>query len=105
MIELGSFVVGEVPPPIEYSYLDAAGDPINLTGYTATFSIVKGDGTDLSRTADLSDGPNGEVTYIWVAADMDTAGVLRCEFKATNGTNTFYSERFVGYVRAALYVA
>lgn len=99
--DIGTFTEGEIPPPLEYQFLDEAGDPINLTGYTATFHTRIG-GVDTDLTASVSDPAEGVVTHVWVADELarqNGRGALRCEFAATNGTNTYISERLHGYIR------
>lgn len=104
MIDLGTFVEGEIPEPLEYRFLDSTGEPIDLTGYTATFHMsVGGVPTDLTATVTSPD--DGEVTHVWVDGELarqNDLGSLRCEFTVTNDTNTYTSDRMRGFIRAAI---
>lgn len=101
---LGTFVEGEIPEPLEYQFLDSAGDPIDLTGFTATFHTrINTVETDLAAT--VSDDENGIVTHIWLDGELERQGdrgSLRCEFVVTNGTNTYVSERLHGFISRAI---
>lgn len=102
-IEMGPFVAGEIPEPEEYQFLDADGAAIDLTGFTATFSLSYG-ATGQSLAADVSTPAEGRVTYEWVAGDI-VEGLLQAEFVVTNGTNTYISDLMGAVVRAAIEVA
>jgi hypothetical protein len=103
-IEIGAYVEGERPEPLEYQFLDADGVAVNLTGFTATFRLQVGDPPGVSNAAAVATPLEGKVTYTWAADDL-VAGALRAEFVVTNGTNTYVSDRLVGVVRAAIEVA
>lgn len=103
-ITIGPYVEGEVPEPIEYQFLDADSAPIDLTGFTATFSLGYRTTAGQSLDADVSTPDEGRVTYVWRAGDL-MAGHLRAEFVATNGTNTYYSDRMNAVVAAPIEVA
>lgn len=104
-ITIGSYVAGEVPEPLEYSFLDADGDPLDLTGFTVTFRLSFDGAAGVESSADLSATPtDGTVTYAWAAGDL-VAGALGAEFEATDGTNTYISDRLVGTVARAIEVS
>jgi hypothetical protein len=100
---IGPYTSGERPEPLEYSFLDADGAPVNLTGFTATFRLSINGQPGSSNAASVTTPLEGTVTYTWAADDL-TAGALRAEFVATNGTNTYISDRLVGQVAAAIEV-
>lgn len=104
MIRIGPYCNGERPEPLSYTFLDADGDPIDLTGYTATFRLSINGATGESNAATVTTPASGLVTYTWAADDL-VAGTIRAEFVVTNGTNTYISDRLVGHVRAAIAVA
>lgn len=101
---LGPYVVGERPDPIAHSFLDADGDAINLTGYTASATLlapgategvdvpgvtvpVPANGTVVVDLADLIDQPKTWRLEVWV----DQAAGRR-----------YASKRFRFYATAAL---
>lgn len=107
-VDLGSFADGEVPEPLVYAFLDAAGDPIDLTGYTATFSLKVGDADAQTLPATVSTPLEGEVTHTWLDGELERQGSygrVRAEFVVTNGTNTYVSLKMTGHVRRTVYVA
>lgn len=95
-VDLGSYVVGEVPPPLEYQFLDAEGNPINLTGFvTATFQwayYVQGQFVDpVIESASVTDATTGKVTYTWDGDEFTSPGEHAAQFFVNNGTNQFAS--------------
>lgn len=91
-VTTGPFVVGEIPAPLVYQYLDDAGAPIDLTGYTAKFVYRERDGAPTTGNATVSDAPNGKVQYVWTGTEFPTPGHYRAEFWAGNGgVNKFAS--------------
>jgi hypothetical protein len=100
-IDLGRFTAGERPAPLRYTFEDATGAPLDLTGYTATFTrAVRGDFTTAAAT--IPDPEQGAVEYEWAADDLAAPGLHKGEFFVTNGTNTYASERLVWLVRRAV---
>lgn len=103
-ITIGPWTSGEVPEPIEYSFLDSDGTAIDLTGYTATFQLKIGEADALELDADV-DEDAGTVTHTWVEGELErtgTYGTIRAGFWVSNGTNTYASEPLVGFLRRAL---
>lgn len=93
-VEIGPYVVGEIPIPLEYTYVDAGGAPINLTGYTAVFQRGEIDGAfvnAVTQNATVSDAVGGKVTYVWTAADFPHPGRFGGMFFVGNGTNRYAS--------------
>lgn len=96
VVDLGSFVVGEVPPPLEYQFLDADGLPIDLTGFsTVTFQwseVIQGQFV-LPVIGDgiVSDAATGRVTHDWTGAELDSAGEYAALFFVNDGTNQYAS--------------
>lgn len=103
-VDLGTYTDGEIPEPLEYTFLDADGAVIDLTGFTATFHLRIG-AVDADLAATVSDPDAGEVTHTWLDGELErqgNSGSLRCEFTVSNGTNTYTSERLRGFIRAAI---
>lgn len=95
-VELGSYVVGEVPPPLEYQFLDADGNPIDLTGFgTATFQwspFIQGQFTDPHvETATVTDPTAGKVTYAWDGDEFTAPGEYAALFYVNDGTTQYAS--------------
>lgn len=95
-VALGSFVVGEVPPPLEYQFLDADGVPINLTGFTTvTFQwseVVQGQFVfPVVASGSVSDALTGKVTYVWNGGELDAPGEYAGLFFVNDGTNQYAS--------------
>ena len=100
-ITIGPYTSGEVPAPLTYTFQDDNGDPLDLTGYIATFSH-EANGVGTSETATVTDAANGVVTYTWTATDLDEPGSHSAEFWVSNGTNTYASDLIRWRVRAAI---
>jgi hypothetical protein len=102
------FTVGEVPASLLYTFKDDAGEPVNLGGYSITFSWRHRDtpraDADNMPAALAGDGSDGEVEYEWDGLEFSTVGVHEGEFVATNVTNTFVSELIRWTVHDAVYV-
>jgi hypothetical protein len=106
MIFLDSFIQGEHPEPLEYTYTDADGDPVDLSGFDVVFQFRVGNGEAVEVPAELADADTGTVMYQWDPADLDGWGLLRALFFVDDGTNgPWASEPIRGYVRPALYTA
>lgn len=95
-VTLGSFVVGEVPAPLEYQFLDADGVAINLTGFTVvTFQWgerVRGQFVNpVVETGTVSDAAQGKVTYVWDGDEFAAPGEHAGIFYVNNGTVQYAS--------------
>lgn len=93
-VEIGPYVVGEIPPPLEYTFLDASGVAINLTGFVARFQraeIQGGFTGGVTVNAAVTDPVNGKVTYTWTATDFPHPGRFGGMFFVGNGTNRYAS--------------
>jgi hypothetical protein len=93
---LGSFIVGEVPPPLDYQYLDADGVAIDLTGFsTAVFNwggYVQGQFVDpVTETALVTDPTAGIVTFDWDGDELDAPGEYAGVFYVNDGTTQYAS--------------
>lgn len=92
--DIGAFVLGEVPVPLEYTYLDDTNVVLNLTGFTnAVFQWGTWYGDQPAQTgpATVTDPPNGEVTYTWTGAEFTTTGRYVGMFFVNDGSNQFAS--------------
>lgn len=92
---------GSTANPLNATLKDAAGAAIPLTGATVTFfmrlmgattnKINGGAVTVVNATA-------GTVRYPWTAADIDTSGFYRAEFKITFSDTTILRVPEFGYL-------
>lgn len=101
-IDLGPYTAGEIPPPFAYTFTDADGAAIDLTGYEARFVWARNDGAPTTRTAAVTGAAAGEVTHTWVEADLADEGSYDGEVWAGNGTNRYASPPIRYFVRAAV---
>jgi hypothetical protein len=95
-VELGSFVTGEVPLPLDYQFLDADGVPLNLTGFaSAEFhwgDFIQGQFVNtVVGIALVTDAVNGVVTYSWSGAEFIEPGPHVGMFFVNNGTTQYAS--------------
>lgn len=97
---IGPYVVGEKPPPLEYSFLDASGSPIDLTGYSATLRIQRTDASAYTElTATVTAPASGTVSHTWTGSEFGSAGTYWLEFWAGNTVNRYASQRLETVVR------
>jgi hypothetical protein len=96
-VVLGSFTVGEVPPTLEYQFLDAAGVPISLVGFTVArfnWGLWLG-GTpstgSVTKIATVSDALNGRVTYAWDGDEFASPGRHAGQFFVNDGITQYAS--------------
>jgi hypothetical protein len=94
-----TYVMGEKPPPLVYTFQDSAGTAINLTGYTAKFVIKEHDGAAQTFNAVVSAPTSGQVTYAWAGTEWPTAGHYEAEFVVGNTTNRYNSLKLTFNVR------
>lgn len=61
------------------------GSPVDLTGGSATFTLLRLDGTAVftARPAVIDDPTEGELSYAWQAGDLAVAGRYRARFTVT----------------------
>jgi hypothetical protein len=76
---------GDRLPVLRRVLADTDGTPIDLTGCTVAFSMGEpGISVKVSAAAcTIVDAIGGEVEYPWAAADTNTVGTYRGEFKIT----------------------
>ncbi len=102
-VTIGPYVVGEKPAPLVYQFLDSAGAPIDLTGYTVQFHYRRSDsGSAVTGAAVLSEPAAGRVSHVWTGTEFDTPGTWWAEFWAGNGTQRYASARMQAVVRAVV---
>jgi hypothetical protein len=104
-IAIGPYVVGEKPSPLEYTFLDSLGAPMDLSGYTAKFVVRLTDdpqGSASTHTAVVSDPTQGAVTYTWDGTELVSQGMHWAEFWVGNTTQRYASLRLVFSVRQSV---
>lgn len=94
---LGSFTVGEVPPSLEYQFLDSTGVPISLVGFgVARFQWATYAGSTIAEgpfldTATITDAVNGRVTHAWDGDEFAATGRHRGQFFVNDGATQYAS--------------
>ena len=73
-VHIGRYLLHETPSdPIQYVYLGADGDPLDITDYaTATFVAVAPDRTSAGQPADIVTPAAGLVSTDWVGMTSQT---------------------------------
>lgn len=94
--------VGDQEPPISATLEDEDGnakDLSNASGVDFHMKDPKADSAKVDADATIEgDGSNGEVSYSWAAADVDTAGDFEAEFEVTwsdGDTETFPKDGYL----------
>lgn len=89
-VEIGPYSVGEIPQPLQITFVDFDGNPLDLTNFAVDFVIESIGGTtptDVgSGAATKPDAGAGVTQYAFIAADCLTAGRWRGQMWADNGT-------------------
>lgn len=103
MIRLGWFTAGETPEPLAYTFQNADGATLTdidepTWGVVFRFS-PRGSDMSTEREGTVVDGV---ATHTWEDGDITGDGAFDGEFTATDGVNTFISERISWYVRVAI---
>jgi hypothetical protein len=105
--DLGSYVVGEVPPPLIYHFVDANGGAINLTGFTTTTfqwgELIQGQFVNpVVASASVTDAINGGVTHTWTGDEFDAPGEYAALFYVNDGTTQYASTLLTWHVCLAV---
>lgn len=89
-------------PEINIIVIDeSSGNPLNLTGATATFSMKKAGASAPKITraaAQIADAAAGKVKYSWATGDTNDPGIYRAEFEVTfsgGGKATFPGDGYI----------
>lgn len=64
------YSVGDTAPPLLGTYVDSAGAPIDITGWTITLHLRRPGATVLIKTATITNGPAGQFQVSWAAGDF-----------------------------------
>jgi hypothetical protein len=119
-IPIGPYTVGEIPAPIVVTFRDSLSAALDLSngawvgrwiyrqhapGASGDFQLLEPAAITQLASVDHGTGATkGQVTYIWVAADLSIAGNFEGEMWIGNGINRYASERFTWTVRPAISV-
>ena len=99
--KLGTFAAGEIPPPLIVNFIDLDGLPVPLTGWNAFVEIEAlpaVSGTLGSGSVNITDEPNGEVTYTWAPADMaEPSGYTMLLWVENSGDTQRYATDLIIY--------
>lgn len=103
---------GDTSPAILRQFLDASGNPVNLTGATIKFNMAMDTGQLIcnQKAATIFTGTlpaelggatvtaaQGWMKYAWVAADTAIPGVARAEFQVTFNDGSIETVPNLGY--------
>ena len=89
--------VGDIPGPYVVAYDDLNGDNLSLAGFTATVTFRIDDGTPTTRAAQVNP-TESTVAVTWQAGDHATAGVLKGEVTAMDGSTAVWQRPFMRVV-------
>ncbi len=97
--DLGAFAAGEVPPPLEITFLDFNKTPVILTGFTnLQMNIEEELGSQANPLGQggvaLTDAAGGKFEYTWVRDDMLTIGEYTAQGWVNNGTQFYASDLY-----------
>lgn len=87
-----TMVQGDTKPDLIATLKDSvSGDPIDLSAVDGVKFQMR-ETTDrrytVNATADVTDGPNGVVTYSWAADDLSRPGTYQAQFEITFSDQT-----------------
>lgn len=80
-----AYVQASELPPFQRGWLDAAGDPVDLS--TSTLSLRIESTPPIEKTIGVTGDANGIVTVVWSAGELDdiTPGVYQAQVWARDG--------------------
>ena len=86
---LGTFSKGEIPKPLLITFEDADDVALDLSGYT-TDTVIEGVDVTVSGLGNgvatiTTPNTDGKVSYVWDAADFETAGLFRLQVWVGDG--------------------
>jgi len=94
--ELGAFAAGAIPPPVEHTYTDFNGVPIDISSFSTRQMNIEAippvTGPLGGAVAFTTDGTDGKVTYTWSATDMAQPSTYTAQMWVSNGTNKYESD-------------
>lgn len=98
-VDLGAFAAGEVPPPLQITFLDFDGAAVNLTGFADVQMNIEeeigGNTNPLGTgTITVTDAANGIVEYTWVRNDMLDPGEYTAQAWVDDDINFFASDLY-----------
>jgi len=100
---IGPYVVDELPAPLQITFKDFQSNIIDLTGFTATFDIIRLDGTTPTGIgagiATIPSPASGLTQYAWALIDFQSAGMYRGVMWVRDGSQRYASEFFEWFVR------
>lgn len=100
---IGSYVKGEIPAALQISFTDNDSAVLDLTGFTASFQIIRLDGSTPANvgqgTSSIPTAASGLTQYVWHENDFLTPGMYRGVMWAGDGTNRYASDFFEWFVR------
>lgn len=100
---IGPYTAGEIPPPFTYQFLESDGiTPVVLTGLPAHFNLGATELTATARSATVTDGPLGKVTYFWAEDDIPTAGAYFAQFWVGDDSTLYASHPLIFNADAAV---
>jgi hypothetical protein len=79
---MATFTTGDSAPPLT-GVCQSGTTPANLTGATVVLHIRWSDGTVITKTATVTDAPNGAWSYTWGASDITLTGPALVEAQVT----------------------
>lgn len=88
-INLGVFPAGEIPAPVEHTFQDESGVPIDMQGWVLLGLFIERDGEDLGvKEIEWADQSVGKVRYRWKAEDFFEPGSYEALFWVQNDPDT-----------------
>lgn len=90
-VQIGPYVVGEKPTPLQYTFQDSVGAVLDLSGYTAKFVYREQYGVATTVNATIPSPTGGVAQYVWTGVEFPTPGHYRARFWVGNNAQRFAS--------------
>lgn len=103
-VDLGDFTQWEIPDPLTYTFENASGAPITLTGLAGSFVMRHIGDSAVQRSATIAPdqaADTGQITVTWEPGDFAEPGLYVGEFIAYDATTEHRSVPIVWRVRPA----
>lgn len=96
-------IVGATLPSLAFNYLDEAGTPVDISGYTIQLKIRRGAIDTLTKTATLTNPTQGVASFTWSPTDFNAAGSWPAQIVITTTSGGIYkADSFCFEVQAAI---
>lgn len=98
---IDTYTEGDTLPKLQRTYTGTESGG-NITGWTITLHLKRPDGTILTKTAAITDGPGGAYEFTWAAGDLQAGKMQEAEVQFDTGSGVFTEADLFFTIRSQL---